>query len=51
MYGNMDLWLPLRPRLKINDYGYKVLKVLGRHTGERRALEFVKLKTLSRTSS
>lgn len=51
LYGNMDLWLPLRPRLKINDYGYKVLKVLDKHASDRRAIEFVKVKSLFRSSN
>lgn len=51
VYSNMDLWLPLRPRLKINDYGYKVLKVLDKHASDRRAIEFVKVKSLFRSST
>lgn len=51
LYANMDLWLPLRPRLKITDYGYKVLKVLDKHASDRRAIEFVKVKSLFRSSN
>ena len=51
VYGKMDLWLGLRARLKINEDGNKILKVLDRHVDSRSALEFIQLKLLSRVES
>jgi hypothetical protein len=51
VYGAMDLWLHLRPRLKMDPYGDKILKVLDRHVGDRCAIEFIKLKMQSRNGA
>ena len=50
LYGKMDFWSPLRPKLKINEYGHKVLKVLEKHTNDKRAIEFVRLKGIVRNN-
>ena len=48
LYSAMNLWLPLRPRLKINDDGFKMLKVLDRFNENKRVLEFIQLKYSAR---
>jgi hypothetical protein len=49
IYACMELWIAMRQRLKVNDQGNKTLKVLERHaTEDKRALEFIRLKFLSR---
>lgn len=50
LYGKMDFWSPLRPKLKINDYGHKVLKVLEKHANDKRAIEFVRFKGITRNN-
>jgi hypothetical protein len=51
LHGSMEIWLSFRDRLKIDDDGIKILKVLDRHVQDTRALEFIKLKILSRFDS
>jgi hypothetical protein len=48
VYGCMELWVALRARLKINEQGNKILRVLERHSEDARACEFIQLKNLSR---
>ena len=48
LYGSIELWLSLRSRLKINEYGNKILKILDRHAKDKQAIEFIKLKLLSK---
>jgi hypothetical protein len=47
-YGCMELWIALRARLKINEQGDKILRVLERHSDDSRACEFIQLKNLCR---
>jgi hypothetical protein len=51
IYGKMDLWLHLRPRLKIDNSGDKILKVLDRHVIDKCAVDFIRFKIQSRTGS
>ena len=51
IYGTMDLWLHLRPRLKIDNFGDKILKVLDRHINDKCATDFIRFKVQSRNGS
>ena len=51
VYGCMELWLALRAKLRVNEQGCKILRVLERHADDKRALEFIQLKNLSRHNS
>lgn len=48
MYGCMELWLAMRGKLRVNEQGNKILKVLERYVDDKRASEFIQLKSLSR---
>ena len=48
VFGCLDCWLNLRSRIKIDINGVNILKVLDKHLNDRQAINFVKLKSISR---